>query len=149
MIRPLAVAALAVALGAPLAGAQSPRRPSLAPAPLPAATPATEAGWIRRGGAQLQVLDKVNARSKILNLRDGEQAEFGSLTISLRSCLVRAPDQPADAAAFLVMAELASGRPSIPRLDLAIGSVRLDARASDIRRSRAGLHFITGAMSGP
>ena len=54
-----------------------------------------------RGTAQLQALDKINARRTQLTVKVGQSATFGSLTIIVKGCVVRPPDQPADAAAFL------------------------------------------------
>jgi hypothetical protein len=53
------------------------------------------------GTAQLQALDKVNAQTSTLSVKVGQSATFGSLTITVKSCVVRPPDQPADAAAFV------------------------------------------------
>jgi hypothetical protein len=57
--------------------------------------------WLPAGTAQLQALDKVNAQTSTLSLKVGQSATFGSLTITVKSCMVRPPDQPADAAAFV------------------------------------------------
>ncbi len=57
--------------------------------------------WIAAGGARLQVLDKVNALTSSLVVKVGQSATFESLTIIVKACTVRPPDQPADAAAFL------------------------------------------------
>jgi len=51
--------------------------------------------------AKLQALDKVNAQASDLTIKVGQSATFGSLTITVKSCVVRPPDQPADAAAYL------------------------------------------------
>lgn len=67
--------------------------------------------WLPRGGAELQVLDKANARSQNLSVRVGGSAQYGSLTIEVRSCATRPPDQPADAAAFLVITDSHPGAP--------------------------------------
>ena len=76
------------------------------PAPAPGPT------WLPRGEAVLQALDKVNARSQTLDVRVGASAHFGSLTIVVQSCVVRPPDQPADAAAFLVVTDAKPGSPA-------------------------------------
>ncbi len=107
--RALATAAGILLAGSLLAGAQAyaqlPAAPDAEPAP-----PGTV--WVQRGGAELQVLDKVNARSTVLKLRDGEQGRYGSLAITVRSCVIHPPDQPADAAAFLVIADSHPGAPA-------------------------------------
>ena len=82
----------------PLDGQATPE----APAPVP--PPAKPAGfpdvWQPRQGATIQALDKVNARTTALTLRLGVPVTFQTLTIMLKACVVRPPDQPADAAAF-------------------------------------------------
>lgn len=67
------------------------------------ATPAPEVPnvWLPAGVARLQALDKVNAQASTLTIKVGQSATFGSLTITVKSCVVRPPDQPADAAAFV------------------------------------------------
>ena len=62
--------------------------------------------------AVLQALDKVNARSQTFSVKVGASAHFGSLTIAVRSCVVRPPDQPADAAAFLDVTDATAGAPA-------------------------------------
>jgi hypothetical protein len=57
--------------------------------------------WLPRQGASIQALDKVNARHASLTLRLGVPVTFQTLTIMLKACVVRPPDQPTDAAAFL------------------------------------------------
>lgn len=57
--------------------------------------------WQQRQGATVQALDKINARHAELTLRLGVLVKFHALTIMLKACVVRPPDQPADAAAFL------------------------------------------------
>ena len=46
-------------------------------------------------------LDKVTARTTALSGKVGAPIQFGSLTITVRTCVARPPDQPADAAAYL------------------------------------------------
>jgi hypothetical protein len=57
--------------------------------------------WVPGGSARLQALDKVSAQATMLTVKVGEPATFGSLTISVKACVIRPPDQPADAAAYL------------------------------------------------
>lgn len=57
--------------------------------------------WISGSAADLRLLDKVTARVSGVVLKPGESRDFGSLTIVMRSCLVRPKDQPADSAVFL------------------------------------------------
>ena len=58
-------------------------------------------GWLPRQTAEVTVLDKVRAQASPLTIRTGGSGTSGSLTITVRGCFVRPPDQPADAAAFL------------------------------------------------
>jgi len=73
----------------------------LCAAPASAQTPSPGPDWLPRGGVELQALDKVTARSTVLTGKVGQSLRFGSLTITVTACLVRPPDQPQDAAAFL------------------------------------------------
>jgi len=59
--------------------------------------------WVPAGAVQLKALDKVNAQATALTIKVGESATFGSLTITVKACVVRPPDQPADAAAYLMV----------------------------------------------
>jgi hypothetical protein len=45
----------------------------------------------------------VNAQSSVLTIKIGQTAEFGALRIKATACVVRPPDRPADAAAFLAI----------------------------------------------
>lgn len=67
----------------------------------PSATAEFPNVWIPQGTAKLQALDKVNAQTSQLTIKVGQSATFGSLTIAVKSCLVRPSDQPADSAAYL------------------------------------------------
>ena len=76
------------------------------PGPAPMGQPATIPNvWIPAGAAKLQALDKVNAQASELTVKVGQSATFGSLTITVKSCVVRPTDQPADAAAFLAVTD--------------------------------------------
>lgn len=106
--------------GAPAPG------PAAAPAPAPDAsppaasgeTPATpdsapvviQGGWLPRGSASLEVLDKVNARVEDVTVKTGQSTTFETLTIAVRSCMVRPSDQPADATAFVTVTDTAKGQ---------------------------------------
>lgn len=59
--------------------------------------------WVPRQGAELQVLDKVTARISVLKAPVGQAAQYGTLTIVVRACNARPPDEVPDAAAFLEM----------------------------------------------
>ncbi|CAH2604708.1 conserved exported protein of unknown function [Rhodovastum atsumiense] len=64
--------------------------------------------WQPRTGVELIMLDKVSARATPLAGRINEPLQYGSLTILVRSCVVRPSDAPPDAAAFL---EITDSRP--------------------------------------
>jgi hypothetical protein len=61
--------------------------------------------WIPQNTATLQVLNKVDAQAQTLTAKVGSSVTFGSLTIVVKACEVRPPDQPPDAAAFLVVTD--------------------------------------------
>lgn len=107
IVRP-AVCALApaVALAAALAGS----RAAAQPATPPPASPGADA-WQPRGTAELAALDKVRAQSTTLQARVGQPLRYGSLTITVRGCVVRPPDQAPDSAAFVEVADSHPGGP--------------------------------------
>jgi hypothetical protein len=85
----------------------TPTQPS-APQPTTPAVPQLPAVpnvWIARTATVLQVLDKVNAQSATMMVKVGQSVGFGSLNILVQACDVRPPDQPADAAAYLVISD--------------------------------------------
>jgi hypothetical protein len=53
----------------------------------------------------LQALDKVNAQASTLTVKVGQTATYGSLSIAVQACVVRPPDMPQGAAAFLTIAD--------------------------------------------
>jgi hypothetical protein len=61
--------------------------------------------WVARGAAVLQVLDKVNARHSAMTIKTGETTRFETLSIGVRGCVVRGPDQAPDAAAFVTVTD--------------------------------------------
>ena len=66
------------------------------------ATPAAaQESWIPKGTADLALLDKIRAQPNTAAVRVGESTVIGSLTVRVKSCVVRPADQPADAAAYL------------------------------------------------
>jgi hypothetical protein len=71
------------------------------PAPEQSQGPPAEAGWVRKNTAQLQALDKVTARITVLNATVDQPVRFGSLTVTVRACNARPPDEVPDAAAFI------------------------------------------------
>ncbi|WP_428487910.1 DUF2155 domain-containing protein [Rhodopila sp.] len=70
--------------------------------------------WVPAASATLQALDKVNAQTARLTVKVGQPAAFGSLTITVKACVVRPPDQPADAAAYL---DVTDSHPDSPGFD--------------------------------
>jgi hypothetical protein len=83
----------------------------------PEASPATVERpniWVPAGVAKLQALDKVNAQATELRIKVGQAVTFGSLTIKVKSCMIRPPDQPADAAAYL---DITDSHPDSPGFD--------------------------------
>jgi len=63
--------------------------------------PVNSGTWLPRSTAELKVLDKVRAQSSSLSIKTGTSGTSGSLTITVRGCFVRPPDEPADSTAFL------------------------------------------------
>ncbi|HMU49441.1 MAG TPA: DUF2155 domain-containing protein, partial [Geminicoccaceae bacterium] len=85
-------------------------------------------GWGRGGGggagaapslpyriAVLQGLDKVTARTTIIEAPVGQEVMFGRLGITPRTCLKTPPTEPPESAAFLEIRSLEPGEP--PRTD--------------------------------
>jgi hypothetical protein len=70
--------------------------------------------WLASPAAKLQALDKVNAQATTMTVKVGQSATFGSLTIAVKSCMVRPPDRPADAAAYL---DVTDSHPDSPGFD--------------------------------
>jgi hypothetical protein len=64
-----------------------------------------------RGAAEIEVLDKVEALSRQLTIPVGQSAQVATLTVQVQSCVVRPPDRPFDAAAYLVVTD---SRPDEP-----------------------------------
>ena len=61
--------------------------------------------WVPRQTAALQVLDKVTARISVLRATVGQAAQYGTLSILVRACNARPPEEVPDAAAFLEMTD--------------------------------------------
>jgi hypothetical protein len=84
----------------------------------PAAAPPTSVErpniWVPAAVAKVQALDKVNAQTSDLTIKVGQSTTFGSLTITVKSCMIRPPDQPADAAAYL---DVTDSHPDSPGFD--------------------------------
>jgi hypothetical protein len=100
-----------VALAGLFVLAQAPAPPA-GPAPPPAAPPAPPPeAWVQRPIVQLTVLDKMSTHATSLSGKVGEVLHIGSLSIVARACVVRPPDAPADAAAFLDITDAAGTPP--------------------------------------
>jgi hypothetical protein len=57
----------------------------------------------------LQTLDKVTGRVRVLEAPVGEPVAFGPLTIVVRACRKRAPEEPPETAAFIEIVENKAG----------------------------------------
>jgi hypothetical protein len=87
------------------AGPATPGQPApgeAAPAPNP---------WLPKAAAIVQVLDKPDAQSTTLTIKIGQSATYRSLTIAVQACMVRPPDMPADATAFLTITDSHADQP--------------------------------------
>jgi hypothetical protein len=116
--------ALAAALIAVPAWAQTPAAPLPAPSPAVPAQgreepPPPTAAQPRMGGhdlsfdtAQLQGLDKVSARVVNLEAPVGAPVHFGTLEIIVRACKKRRPEDQPESAAFLDVWELHKDMPA-------------------------------------
>ncbi len=99
LVLPLALLAWPALAQVPPAPALPPSGPA-SPAVPPPPAPAPES-WVPRGNFELAGLDKITARVSPVTGHVGQAVSFGTLTITVRSCVVRGPDQPADQAAYL------------------------------------------------
>ncbi len=96
---PAAPAAATPAPAAPAAGAAPGAGASPATPPAQAAAPPP--AWLPRQSAELQVVEKMNATHRTLEVPVGGTAKVDALAIAVKACLVRPPDQQRDAAAYL------------------------------------------------
>jgi hypothetical protein len=78
---------------------------SAAPAVAQSTAPLAVAGAV----GVLQTLDKVTGRVRVLEAPVGEPVQFGPLTIVVRACRKRAPEEPPETAAFLEIVERKNG----------------------------------------
>lgn len=62
---------------------------------------AAQQGWPARNTARLQALDKVTARVTVIDVRVGEAARFGTLSITVRACHSRPADEVPDSAVWM------------------------------------------------
>ncbi len=107
---------LALALLATPALAQTlPQNPPAAPGapqtqPSPAQPPPSDS-WLSRPSVELAALDKITARVTPLVGKVGQTLAFGTLSIAVRNCIVRGPDQPVDQAVYLDITDSRAGGP--------------------------------------
>ena len=97
----------------------TPPAPGSIPQPTGPATPSAaplapvQSDWIAQRTVELRATDKVMARTTTLTAQLGETVRFGPLSVVARDCVIRPPDRPQDAAAFLEISE--PGRPQVFR----------------------------------
>ena len=84
-------------------------------------------------------------RTRVLTVKVGQQAQFGSLTIQVQACKIHPPDQPQDSAAYSDDHRQPRGCARIPRLDAGERAVAVDAAAPDLRRARRRLPGVADA----
>ncbi len=72
---------------------------------------ATAAPSLANRVAVLQGLDKVTARTSIIEAPVGGEVMFGTLAITPRTCLTTPPTEPPESAAFLEIRSVAPGEP--------------------------------------
>ena len=111
-----------------------PRLAAAQPAPPPLSNPDA---WIPRQTAELVVLDKVRARPVTVTLRVGQTGPAGPLMVTLRRCVARPADVPADSAAFLEIQDprstasfrgwMLTNEPSLGQFEHPIYDIRLTA----------------------
>lgn len=104
---PLTSPAPATATASPTANPSSTNPPPGAAGPPGLLSP----DWQPRQAAELQALDKVDARVERLVVPVGQSARFGALEITVRACVVRPPDQASDAASLLQISDPHPGAP--------------------------------------
>jgi hypothetical protein len=80
-------------------------RAAIVAAAVLAALPVAAQEWRPQRLAELQALDKVTARVVTLRAAVNQPERFGSLTITVRSCNARPPDEVPDAAAWMEIAD--------------------------------------------
>ncbi len=77
--------------------------------PSPAPLAPVQSDWIAQRMVELRATDKVMARTTTLTAQLGETIRFGPLSVVVRECVIRPPDRPQDAAAFLEINQIARG----------------------------------------
>lgn len=62
---------------------------------------AADEGWVPKGTAELILLDKVRAQPMPVSVKVGASTVFGSITVTVRSCFTRPPDQATESTGFI------------------------------------------------
>lgn len=70
--------------------------------------------WQAHDGAELQALDKVNARTARLTAKVGEPVHYGTLTVTVKACRAQAEGQGDDAEAWLEITDSRIARGVVP-----------------------------------
>lgn len=99
---------------APLSGGQAPSGGQQAPLTGAPVAPLGGAPWIAAQTADLALLDKVTARTSMVSVPVGGQTEFGTLAIAVARCMRRPPEEPAEAAAWITVADSRAGQGAAP-----------------------------------
>ncbi len=106
------------AAGAPPAGVapngSAPGTPGVSASghPLPPPTPAPPAlTWQAGHMAHVQVLDKVNGQATLLAIGVGDTGHYRTLSLTVRACYARPPDQAPDATALIVARRTGAATP--------------------------------------
>lgn len=76
------------------------------------AAPSPPDTWLPRSTADLVLLEKLRAQPTDITIKAGQQANFGSLTIAVKSCATRPPDLPQNSAAFLEITDSRGAKPN-------------------------------------
>jgi hypothetical protein len=79
-----------------------------------AALPGLAAPTLPHQTVVLQTLDKVTARTGLIEAPVGEEMRLGTLGITARTCLETPPTEPPESAAFLEIRALEPGKPPEP-----------------------------------
>ncbi len=70
---------------------------------------AQDASWLPKGTADIVLLDKIRAQPNNVAVKVGDSTVFGSITVKVTNCVIRPPDQPADAAAYVEVTDNRKG----------------------------------------
>lgn len=75
--------------------------------------PSAPDAWVPRTTADMVLLEKTRAQTSPVSVAVGQSTTFGSLTITVRSCVTRPPDLPQNSAAFLDITDSRTGDASV------------------------------------